>query len=663
MEKITLTNGITLPVHTYQTIVVGTGCGAYNAADSLHSFGQTDICIVTEGVRMGTSRNTGSDKQTYYKLSLSGATPDSVYDLANVLYKGQSVHGDTALIEAALSAQCFYKLVHLGVPFPHDKYGQYVGYKTDHDPLQRATSCGPLTSKFMTEQLERAVQSKNIPIYDGFRVVSLVTEGAGDETTVVGLLAINQNAPEQHHGLTLFRATSVVYATGGPSGVYHCSVFPESQTCAHGAAFLAGAKGSNVVEWQYGIGSTKFRWNLSGTFQQVVPRYVSTAEDGSDEREFLDDFFETTGEMLSATFLKGYQWPFDPRKLQKGGSSIVDMAVYHEMQVKNRRVFLDFRRNPSAAIKNGEFDFSLLSEEAYTYLKNSNVLFGTPIERLLKMNPPAYDIYFNNGIDLKTELLEIAVCSQHNNGGLQADLWWRSNLRGLFPVGEACGNFGVYRPGGSALNATQVGGLRAAQYIAKRKTEAPVSEERFAKAAEPSVSALTDLCKDLLAKKEGKSPLDLRRQYQKEMDKCAAFIRNPAAIAEQIERVRGYLAAFTEETAVTSERDLLNAFINRDILVTQLVYLTAMQAYIAKGGGSRGSYLIDIGSLDFARCKTEGVIADLDEGRRAEIVQEVQLLEEFQVAVTDIPRRPLPPADAWFETIYNEYLNDNIIGS
>ena len=659
MQQIEFSNGVILPAFTYQTIVVGSGCGAYNAADSLYNFGQADIAIVTEGVNMGTSRNTGSDKQTYYKLSLSGSTPDSVYEMAEVLYKGQSVHGDTALVEAALSAQCFYKLVGLGVPFPHDTFGQYVGYKTDHDPLQRATSCGPLTSKFMTEHLEQAVKAKEIPIFDGFRVISLITEGEGEEKRVVGLLAQNK-AGGNHHGLTLFRASSVIYATGGPSGVYYCSVFPESQTCSHGAAFLAGAEGSNLVEWQYGIGSTKFRWNLSGTFQQVIPRYVSTLPDGSDEREFLDTFFETPGEMLTAIFLKGYQWPFDPRKLEKGASSIVDMAVYQETQVKNRRVFLDFRRNPTAAMKDGSFDFSLLSEEAYTYLEKSDVLFGTPIERLLKMNPPAYDIYKNNGIDLKNELLEAAVCSQHNNGGLKVDAWWQSNLRGFFPVGEVAGNFGVYRPGGSALNASQVGSLRAAQYIARRQKEAPVAEDYFSKAAETQVEELLSTCEALFAGGQ-KDPLTLRIQYQKEMDKCAAFIRNPEEIAAQIEHVQAYLEAFTDETKVSSERDLQEALINRDILVTQLVYLNAMKAYIDAGGGSRGSYLIDTDGIDFTRCASHGVDAKLDEGRRAGIVQETWILPENKVAVKDINTRPLPPDDAWFETIYNAYLNDEVI--
>jgi len=144
-----------IPIFRNNTIIVGTGCAAYNAADTLYNLGQKDIAIVTEGINMGTSRNTGSDKQTYYKLTLAGGGQDSVLEMAETLFAGGSMHGDIALVEAAMSARGFYKLVNLGVPFPHNEFGEFVGYKTDHDPRQRATSCGPLTSKFMTEHLEQ----------------------------------------------------------------------------------------------------------------------------------------------------------------------------------------------------------------------------------------------------------------------------------------------------------------------------------------------------------------------------------------------------------------------------------------------------------------------------------------------------------------------------
>ena len=99
--------GEKMPVYSLNTVVVGTGAAGFNAADCLWDNGQQDIAIVTEGVNMGTSRNTGSDKQTYYKISLSGGDPDSVMDMAKVYFSGQCVDGDHALCEAALSAQSF----------------------------------------------------------------------------------------------------------------------------------------------------------------------------------------------------------------------------------------------------------------------------------------------------------------------------------------------------------------------------------------------------------------------------------------------------------------------------------------------------------------------------------------------------------------------------
>lgn len=145
MEKTTvLLNNINIDVYSLNTLVVGSGAAGLNAADRLWSFGQKDIAIITEGMNMGTSRNTGSDKQTYYKLTLCGKEKDSIYDMAQTLFDGGCMNGDIAQVEAALSPQCFYHLIDIGVPFPHNSFGEYVGYKTDHDPRQRATSAGPL---------------------------------------------------------------------------------------------------------------------------------------------------------------------------------------------------------------------------------------------------------------------------------------------------------------------------------------------------------------------------------------------------------------------------------------------------------------------------------------------------------------------------------------
>ena len=185
---------LALPVTWVHTLVIGSGAAGLNAAVQLCQCGVPDVLIVTEGLQMGTSINTGSDKQTYYKLSMCGAETDSPVTMAETYFAGGSMHGDLALVEASLSARAFMHLVNLGVPFPRDRYGQFVGYKTDHDPRQRATSIGPYTSREMCRVLIRQVQRLGIPVRENRNVVELLTVGQGSDRRVVGAVAVRDDA-------------------------------------------------------------------------------------------------------------------------------------------------------------------------------------------------------------------------------------------------------------------------------------------------------------------------------------------------------------------------------------------------------------------------------------------------------------------------------------
>ena len=222
-NRITI-SGLSIPVWSLNTAIVGSGAAALNAADRLFSLGQRDIAIITEGWKMGTSRNTGSDKQTYYKLSLDSTAADSVMEMAQTLYSGGAVDGDLALVEAALSAQCFYRLVEIGVPFPHNRYGEYVGYKTDHD---RAKSYLGRTSylRLMIERLEEQVLRKTFH-FDGYQVIAILTDKEGKQSR--GLLALNLNKLEDpNERYVAFNCTNVIYGVGGPAGLYSATVYPE----------------------------------------------------------------------------------------------------------------------------------------------------------------------------------------------------------------------------------------------------------------------------------------------------------------------------------------------------------------------------------------------------------------------------------------------------
>lgn len=631
-----------IPVYALDTVVIGTGCAGYNAADSLFNLGRTDVAIVTEGIKMGTSRNTGSDKQTYYKLSLCADAADSVQEMAETLFDGGSVHGDTALAEAAGSVRSFMKLVELGVPFPCNAFGEYAGYKTDHDPRQRATSAGPLTSRFMTEALERSVHRKQIRIFNQMQAVRLLVW----EDNVFGLLALDLTRPGLD-GLTLFAANHVILATGGPAGIYDASVYPCGHTGMTGMALEAGAKMNNLQEWQYGLASVDFRWNVSGIYQQVLPRYISVDADGV-EREFLPHYFDTPQQALDAVFLKGYQWPFDVRKID--GSSMIDLIVQYETIDLHRTVYMDFRTNPSGL----EHGFDGVSKETYTYLKNSGALLPTPIERLHHMNPDAIELYRAHGIDLYTQPLRIAMCAQHCNGGVAVDVNWQSSISGLYAAGECAGTFGIYRPGGSALNATQVGSMRAAEHIAFTSAEQRFDPDAF---AYKTAAVLDGFLRTLQKRIEQCDPesrsYTVRKDMQQRMSASAAHIRNVDALDAMRFDIQGMLRRFWEEYVPAAPGGLAQMLKTRDLLITQAAVLSAM-SLSARTWGSRGSGLVTEQNFssnskplsDFQR----RAVSNIGTHQAIETVW-----QENGAHSAIVPVRPIPKRDDWFENVWRDY--------
>ena len=594
-----------LTEQTITHIIIGSGAAGFQAALRLYQNGERDLAIITENIKSGTSRNTGSDKQTYYKLTLSGNDADSVRNMAEDLFAGQCVDGDQALCEAALSARCFFALTELGVPFPCTEHGEFMGYKTDHDRGRRATSAGPYTSKLMTEALERSVKEKQILILDQMQAIQILTY----MNQVKGILCLDKNIHSEP-AYKIIWCKNVILATGGPAGMYHDSVYPVSQTGSTGMAFEAGASGKNLTEWQFGMASLNPRWNVSGTYMQVLPSFISTDQDGNDEKEFLLDYFNELPDLLSMVFLKGYQWPFDVNKIF-GGSSVIDLLVYQETVLKKRRVFLDYRVNPGNLEKDRDLPYASMIPEAKEYLSQAGACFGTPIERLKHMNEPAILFYQDHHVDLFKERLEIAVCAQHNNGGLSTNHLWETNLSGLYAIGEVCASHGVTRPGGTALNAGQVGAVRAAEGIfLKKRThmkEASPSTESGIK-ERLRIQALDRI--RLSEHAEGNCPLsELWINASKRMSAAAGMIRNQVQMETALKETEDDICQFMQKAKSPSVSQLSLFYKLYDMLLSQKMYLFAMLDYAKAGGGSRGSalYTDSTGELPgFPGCQTFG---------------------------------------------------------
>ena len=614
-------------IRKVRNLVIGSGAAGLAAALRLDP---TETLVCTEGLDCGTSINTGSDKQTYYKLGMYGAEPDSAAAMAHDLAAGGAMHGDIALVEAALSPAAFGVLTHLGVAFPHDRFGQFIGYKTDHDPRRRATSAGPYTSQEMCRAMIAELKRRGTRVAAPRIAVKLLVENRECR----GAVFIDPGRPPEDC-LEVVYAASTVFAVGGPAGLYRDSVYPGCHTGAIGLALMEGARARNLAESQFGLASTGFRWNVSGSYMQVIPRVISTRADGSDEREFLREYF-SPAEEAELVFLKGYQWPFAAGHLP--GSSLIDLCVNRETVQRKRRVWLDFRRNPEC------FSPDALSREAHDYLEKSGILsLETPLARLHHLNPSAISLYLTHGIDLAAEPLEIAVCAQHSNGGLAGDLWWQSeNIAGLFPVGEVNGSHGVTRPGGSALNAGQVGAIRAAEWIAARRAETPVRE-----CAVP---------REFLDRFARPCRLDWRAErecFQARMSDCGAFLREEAQVAAALAEAEAqWRTARQTGLRCPSVRDTAEVLRNEFLLAAECAVLSAILRQLQAGVGSRGgSVTLSGNGLPVHPALPERILPENPAFRGQVEITELQngrFVSEFE------PARAVPETDGWFETVWRE---------
>ena len=467
-------------------------------------------------------------------------------------------------------------------------------------------------------------------------------------------------------GLSLVLCDNLVFGLGGPGGFYEKSVYPRPHHGGIGLALEIGAEAANLTESQYGLTSQKFRWNLSGSYQQVLPRYYSL-EPASDRKiDFLNPFFPSMGSLADAVFLKGYQWPFDPRKIADHGSSLVDLLVYRETEILGRTVYMDFRENPHGDGRIGEFSAELLSEEPAEYWRNSGLTGAVPIERLAQLNPAAIKLYRDHNIDLEREPLEIAVSAQHNNGGLAADIWWESvNIRRLFPVGEINGTHGAARPGGTALNSGQVGAFRAAQKIAGAYRESTLELEGAIEAGRAAASEMLTTIAGLTGSGSSlKADLEYKAELQRRMSTHAAAVRDP-------DQVRTALQAAAEQqkrfaTLTVDPMRLSVALKLRHMVLAHRLYLAAIADYIQAGGGSRASSLV----LAAAKGNGNELHPLLPEWRV--VPENFELRDKIQHARWNpstqthefswIDTRPIPLEEFWFETVWAGYLDGSVFG-
>ena len=581
--------GSRIPVYNCGCVILGSGAAGLRAATELGRRG-CDVTIVSQSAWGGTSSCSGSDKQTLHTANTADLG-DNFQEMAKSIRAGGSMDEETAYIEAVGSSRAMASLQFLGLPLPQDRFGGTLRYRTDHDETGRATSCGPRTSRLMVRVLAQEVHRLNIPLFNHTTGVRILIEGAGKSRCVTGILAVRRKSRRDDNplGLVLFQCSSLVLAAGGPGELYRDSVFPSGCFGSLGLALEAGLELTNLTESQFGIGTRRegFPWNLSGTYVQVMPYIYSIDNDGT-EYNFLANYYRSTQELASNVFRKGYQWPFDAMRMLDFGSSLVDLAIYREWQ-SGRRTLMDFNRNPLPGPDGLPFGPERLDDDVRTYLGNAGARQLIPIDRLRHMNPFAIELYSRYKVDITAEPLEFSVNNQHMNGGIAVDTWGRCNVAGIYSVGEAAGTHGVTRPGGAALIAGQVFGTRVAEHIAATGRARMVDNVDQAGTVVDAVKWITAILRPGSRLKLQ----SIRDEVQKRMSESAGFLCRSEDVSNALAGARQLNAKIRRQgIGYGRVSEIGRALQWQQTALASEAVLTALDEYIALGGGSRGARAI-----------------------------------------------------------------------
>ncbi|KQV64389.1 FAD-binding protein [Rhizobium sp. Root1220] len=653
--------GVNVPVYRAGCVIIGSGAAGLRAAVEMKRRGD-DVVIVSQSAWGGTSACSGSDKQTLHTANTADQG-DNFKAMARAIRAGGAMDEDTAYIEAVGSTRVMASLQFLGLPLPQDGLGGTLRYQTDHDEVGRATSCGPRTSRLMVKVLAEEAIRLDIPFFNHTTAVKILVEGEGDARRVVGLLAIraNDRADGNPLGVALFASDIVILAAGGPGELYRDSVYPNGCFGSLGLALEAGVALVNLTESQFGIGTRRegFPWNLSGTYVQAIPHIYSVDSEGA-EHHFLAEYYRTTKEMASNVFRKGYQWPFHSTRMLDFGSSLVDLAIYRE-SAKGRRVFMDFNRNPLPVPGDQPFDLERLDDDVRKYLGSAGASQDMPIQRLRHMNPLSIELYRRYKVDIAAEPLEFAVNNQHMNGGVMVDIWGRSSLAGCYAIGEAAGTHGVTRPGGAALNAGQVFGTRVAEHVgasgrARHASAADIREIAGAGVFEVLATLRPD--SSLSAK-------TVRAEVQSRMSDKAGLICDAKSVSGALEEARRLNNALREKgIAYDRAAEAGRAVQWRQVALASEAVLTALDHFIASGGGSRGARAVCDSDGEFIPDSRSGSLVEFRFRKEQEAHRDEQIVVQLygdKLAVSTRSNRQFDEsAKSFFERDWPAWLTGEI---
>ncbi len=388
-------------------------------------------------------------------------------------------------------------------------------------------------------QMLKALESEvarwdNVQIYRDILITKLLVANG----TVAGATAIDINFGD----FILFKAKSVVLATGGAGEIYKFNTQPMGNTGdGYAMALHAGVELVDMEFVQFFPIGLVYPEDLSGI--SIVPPYYSRLLNAEGKR-----------------FMEKY----DSERLELSTRDVVSRSIYREIQegrgTDRGGVYCDLTYHEPGFVK----------------------------EQL----PSQYDLCLSMGIDLERDMLEIAPTCHYFMSGIRVDDRWETTLPGLFAAGEVVGGIhGANRLSQNSLTdllVTGSGAGKAASEYAERADWTPIPEEEIISEYERVFS--------LSERVVGVRPLKIKNKLREVMWDKGSLIRNGKGLREALEliadmRENDLPRLSVSRSSTRSNREWIEALEVYNMLdVAELVIRSALFREESRGAHYREDY-------------------------------------------------------------------------
>jgi succinate dehydrogenase / fumarate reductase flavoprotein subunit len=468
-------------------LIIGSGSAGLRAAIEAHDAGAHVLII---------SKSKKSDPHTVLarggiNAALGTMDPEDnwMVHAADTLKEGEFL-ADYERVEVLCknAPDAINELVDWGARFHKEKDGRLTQRFFGAHTYRRTVFYEDWTGQEIIRVLLDQVTQRKIVIVDDVYITRLLISGGEIEkretTEVEGAFGINIKKKE----IVTFECKSLILAAGGYTRVYSVSSSRIFENYGEGMA-LAYEAGVDLVDMEM------VQFHPTGMVWPEKALGTLATEAIRGEGGIL---LNSKGER----YMKNYY----PERMELGPRDVVARATYNEI--------IEGRGTPHDGVW---LDVTHLSKE-----------------KIMDRLPTMYEQFKNiDGIDISKEKMEVGPTAHYSMGGVVVDINCRTNIRGLFAVGEVISQIhGANRLGGNSLLDTVVFGKIAGSEAGKLAKE--VGERRKTGLLGPNVTNHKEFDDEIFIVKE---PVKFRDEIQELMNLNAGIIREESKLKYGLKRI------------------------------------------------------------------------------------------------------------------------------